>query len=32
MANDLVYKLQDILDDKNTNLKPENLKAGVTFI
>ena len=32
MANDLVYKLQDILDDKNTNLKPENLKQGVTCL
>ena len=32
MADSLVYKLQDIKEDKNTNLKPENLKAGVTCL
>lgn len=32
MADKLVYNLQDILKDRNTNLKPENLKAGVTCL
>lgn len=32
MADKLVYNLQDILKDKNTNLKPENLRAGVTCL
>ena len=32
MADSLVYKLQDIKEDRNTNLKPENLKAGVTCL
>lgn len=32
MADKLVYKLQDIKEDKNTNLKPENLKVGVTCL
>ena len=32
MADSLVYKLQNIKEDRNTNLKPENLKAGVTCL
>lgn len=32
MADKLVYDLQDIKEDRNTNLKPENLKAGVTCL
>lgn len=32
MATELENKLQLILDDKNTNLLPENLKAGVTCL
>jgi hypothetical protein len=32
MANELQNKLNAILEDKNTNLKPENLKAGVTCL
>nr|DAO22935.1 MAG TPA: hypothetical protein [Caudoviricetes sp.] len=32
MANDLQTKLDAILNDKNTNLKPENLKKGVTCL
>lgn len=32
MANILVDKLQDIKEDKNTNLKPENLRKGVTCL
>ena len=32
MENELVDKLQNILSDKNTNLKPENLKQGVTCL
>lgn len=32
MADKLVYELQDIKEDRNTNLKPENLKAGVTCL
>ena len=32
MADSLVYKLQDIKEDRNTNLKPENLKAGITCL
>ena len=32
MANELQNKLDAILEDKNTNLKPENLKAGVTCL
>lgn len=32
MANDLQTKLDAILTDKNTNLLPENLKAGVTCL
>lgn len=32
MADKLVYDLQNIKEDKNTNLKPENLKAGVTCL
>lgn len=32
MANELQIKLDAILEDKNTNLKPENLKAGVTCL
>ena len=30
--SDLKTNLQEILQDKNTNLKPENLKAGVTCL
>ena len=32
MANELQTKLDAILLDKNTNLKPENLKSGVTLL
>lgn len=32
MANDLQTKLDAILTDKNTNLKPENLKKGITCL
>lgn len=32
MADKLVYELQDIKEDRNTNLKPENLKVGVTCL
>lgn len=32
MADKLVYDLQDIKEDRNTNLKPENLKAGITCL
>lgn len=32
MANELQTKLDAILEDKNTNLLPENLKAGVTCL
>lgn len=32
MVNELQTKLDAILNDKNTNLKPENLKAGVTCL
>ena len=32
MANELQNTLNEILEDKNTNLKPENLKAGVTCL
>ena len=32
MADKLVYDLQNIKEDRNTNLKPENLKAGVTCL
>ena len=32
MANELQNTLNDILNDKNTNLKPENLKQGVTCL
>ena len=32
MATELENKLQLILEDKNTNLLPENLKAGVTCL
>ena len=32
MENDLLIKLQQIKDDKDTNLKPENLKKGVTCL
>lgn len=32
MANELQTKLDAILQDKNTNLLPENLKAGVTCL
>lgn len=30
MSNELQQNLDAILLDKNTNLKPENLKSGVT--
>lgn len=30
--SDLKTNLQEILQDKNTNLKPENLKAGITCL
>lgn len=32
MANELQTTLDNILEDKNTNLKPENLKQGVTCL
>lgn len=32
MVNDLQTKLDAILTDKNTNLKPENLKKGITCL
>lgn len=32
MANELQTKLDTILEDKNTNLLPENLKAGITCL
>lgn len=32
MANELQNTLNEILEDKNTNLKPENLKQGVTCL
>lgn len=32
MSNELQNTLNEILQDKNTNLKPENLKAGVTCL
>ena len=32
MADKLVYDLQNIKEDKNTNLKPENLKQGITCL
>lgn len=32
MADKLVYDLQDIKEDRNTNLKPENLRAGITCL
>lgn len=32
MANELQTKLNAILEDKDTNLKPENLKAGVSCL
>lgn len=32
MANELQETLNNILNDKNTNLKPENLKQGVTCL
>ena len=32
MSSELQNTLNDILNDKNTNLKPENLKAGVTCL
>lgn len=32
MANELQTNLDAILNDKNTNLLPENLKAGVTCL
>ena len=32
MSDNLVTKLQDIKEDKDTNLKPENLRAGVTCL
>lgn len=32
MANELQTTLDNILEDKNTNLKPENLKSGVTCL
>lgn len=32
MANELQQTLNNILEDKNTNLKPENLKAGITCL
>lgn len=32
MANELQNKLDAILEDKNTNLKPENLKKGITLL
>lgn len=32
MADKLIYDLQDIKEDRNTNLLPENLKFGVTCL
>lgn len=32
MENELQTTLNNILNDKNTNLKPENLKAGITCL
>lgn len=32
MSNELQNTLDDILQDKNTNLKPENLKQGITCL
>lgn len=32
MADKLIYELQDIKEDRNTNLKPENLRKGVTCL
>ena len=32
MANELQTTLDNILEDKNTNLKPENLKQGITVM
>lgn len=32
MTNELQTTLDNILEDKNTNLKPENLKQGVTVM
>ena len=32
MADKLIYELQDIKNDRETNLKPENLKKGVTCL
>lgn len=32
MTNELQQTLDNILNDKNTNLKPENLKQGVTCL
>ena len=32
MANELQTKLNAILNDKNTNLLPENLKTGITCL
>lgn len=32
MADKLIYELQDIKEDVQTNLKPENLKKGVTCL
>lgn len=32
MSNELQQTLDNILEDKNTNLKPENLKSGVTCL
>ena len=32
MANELQTTLNEILADKQTNLKPENLKKGVTLL
>ncbi len=32
MTDELIDKLQDIKDDKDTNLKPENLRKGITCL
>lgn len=32
MKNELQTTLNSILNDKNVNLKPENLKAGITCL
>ena len=32
MSKKLQDELEDILQDKNTNLKPENIKEGVTIL